>query len=582
MDEELRQMVLKHMKDLIPGFVHLVEMIKDRLYLATVRPNVINTLKTKSSSVVNYLCIDDQLLYEGFDADFGPLNEAMLYKYSQKINKLLKSPKKRIVHYTTTECKKRVNAAYLIGSYCIIYDKQSAEEVNDKLLDNNSANFMPFRDAAFGPCSYHLHLIDCFKAIQKALRYKFLDFDKFNIEEYQYFEKVENGDLNWIVPKKFIAFCGPHSKSVVENGYALHSPESYFSYFREHNVTTIIRLNKKLYDANRFIDNGFNHRDLFFIDGSTPSDAIMREFLEISENTNGALAVHCKAGLGRTGTLIACYIMKHYRFTAAEAIAWIRICRPGSIIGYQQHWLQEKETYLWLQGDIHLNKISNNNNNNNNFNVDNSEDINKNYSDGSSLVKCRLLDNDNNTSIALNIIAGEVKGLILNDDSTNTKNHERGRKPRKSATNLNTSLNNEVETQGDVLNRIKAQRRNVRSATTTTNTLIPIIIDDCKSHRRSTSQPKEDIYLSPHKSLKSPIKSTTVSIYNTRSVIKKGKLPANEMPEIIHKIANNSKDDISNVKCLQHINANANISSITKTTPSKSSVKLTVGKSVVR
>ena len=30
------------------------------------------------------------------------------------------------------------------------------------------------------------------------------------------------------------------------------------------------------------------------------------------------------AGLGRTGTLIACYIMKHYKFTAAECIAWIR------------------------------------------------------------------------------------------------------------------------------------------------------------------------------------------------------------------------------------------------------------------
>jgi len=45
------------------------------------------------------------------------------------------------------------------------------------------------------------------------------------------------------------------------------------------------------------------------------------------------------AGLGRTGTLIACYMMKHYRFSAAEAIAWIRICRPGSIIGPQQEFL---------------------------------------------------------------------------------------------------------------------------------------------------------------------------------------------------------------------------------------------------
>ncbi|CAG2183517.1 unnamed protein product, partial [Oppiella nova] len=157
-------------------------------------------------------------------------------------------------------------------------------------MANNGPHFLPFRDAAFGPCNYHLYIIDCFKAISKAMKHKFLDFTHFNIEEYQYFEKVENGDLNWIVPNKFIAFCGPHSKSVVENGYALHSPESYFTYFRKHNVTTIIRLNKKLYDANRFIDNGFDHRDLFFIDGSTPSDAIMREFLEICENTNGAVA----------------------------------------------------------------------------------------------------------------------------------------------------------------------------------------------------------------------------------------------------------------------------------------------------
>ena len=115
-----------------------------------------------------------------------------------------------------------------------------------------------------------------------------------------FIQKVENGDLNWIVPKKFIAFCGPHLKSKVEwNGYVLHSPESYFSYFKKHNVTMIVRLNKKLYDAQTFIKNGFDHKDLFFIDGSTPSDAIMREFLEIAERATGAIAVHCKGTLNQ-------------------------------------------------------------------------------------------------------------------------------------------------------------------------------------------------------------------------------------------------------------------------------------------
>ena len=65
--------------------------------------------------------------------------------------------------------------------------------------------------------------------------------------------------------------------------------------------------------------------------------------------------MHCKAGLGRTGSLIGCYIMKHWRWTALETVAWLRICRPGSIIGHQQEWLEEKQAEMWAQvGTGHL------------------------------------------------------------------------------------------------------------------------------------------------------------------------------------------------------------------------------------
>ncbi|XP_070448507.1 dual specificity protein phosphatase CDC14A isoform X13 [Equus przewalskii] len=332
------------------------EFMKDRLYFATLRNRPKSTVNT------HYFSIDEELVYENFYADFGPLNLAMVYRYCCKLNKKLKSyslSRKKIVHYTCFDQRKRANAAFLIGAYAVIYLKKTPEEAYRALLSGSTAPYLPFRDASFGNCSYNLTILDCLQGIRKGLQHGFFDFETFDVDEYEHYERVENGDFNWIVPGKFLAFSGPHPKSKIENGYPLHAPEAYFPYFKKNNVTAIVRLNKKIYEAKRFTDAGFEHYDLFFIDGSTPSDNIVRRFLNICENTEGAIAVHCKAGLGRTGTMIACYVMKHYRFTHAEIIAWIRICRPGSIIGPQQHFLEEKQASLWVQGDIFRSKLKN-------------------------------------------------------------------------------------------------------------------------------------------------------------------------------------------------------------------------------
>ncbi|XP_014480769.1 PREDICTED: dual specificity protein phosphatase CDC14B isoform X2 [Dinoponera quadriceps] len=431
------------MEDANDVLVSAAEFIKDRLYFVTLR----TTMKPKSTPNTHYFCIDNELVYENFYADFGPLNLAMLYRYCQKVNKKLKGialSKKKLVHYTTLDSEKRVNAAFLIGCYAILYCKRTAQEVYECLTKSpNNPGFIMFRDASIGPPCYQISLSDCLSAIYKCHQLGFFNFEDFCVKEYEHFERVENGDLNWIVPGKFIAFCGPHARSKVEDGYPLHGPESYFTYFRRNNVTTIVRLNKKIYDAASFTDAGFNHKDLFFVDGSTPTDSIMHQFLKISENASGAVAVHCKAGLGRTGSLIGCYIMKHYHLTAHETIAWIRICRPGSVIGHQQQWLEKKEAYLRSLLKDPLQPVNGN----------------PEYGIYSIISKPRTASWGNMKSLVEDNVSGimhRVDGIKLDDPAPVAG---------ASATTRYSTL-----TQGDKLCRIKAKRRGIPTAQTSLST----------------------------------------------------------------------------------------------------------------
>lgn len=42
--------------------------------------------------------------------------------------------------------------------------------------------------------------------------------------------------------------------------------------------------------------------------------------------------------------------MKHYGYTAREASAWCRVCRPGSVVGPQQQYLETKQNQMWAEG----------------------------------------------------------------------------------------------------------------------------------------------------------------------------------------------------------------------------------------
>ena len=254
---------------------------------------------------------------------------------------MLSNPKLQdsiIYHYTSTHPSKRANSALLMGAFMVIILNKTANEACS-CFESVEA-FIPYVDASYQPSSFELYIEDCLKGLEKATKLGWFNFSSFNLREYEQLTSIEQGGLNWLIPHKLLAFICPASER--SSKYPALTPELYANLFKTLGVSDVVRLNNKTYEAERFIRHGFQHTELYFLDGSVPSENIVNCFIELVDRAVGAVAVHCKAGLGRTATLIGCYAIKYFDFTGLEFIGWARLCRPGSVLGPQQQFLCEQ------------------------------------------------------------------------------------------------------------------------------------------------------------------------------------------------------------------------------------------------
>nr|AIF12524.1 dual specificity protein phosphatase [uncultured marine thaumarchaeote KM3_56_B06] len=60
------------------------------------------------------------------------------------------------------------------------------------------------------------------------------------------------------------------------------------------------------------------------------------DFIHRRITSNEPVMVHCLAGMGRTGVILACYLIKYQKMSASEATEKVREERPGSIQSYPQ------------------------------------------------------------------------------------------------------------------------------------------------------------------------------------------------------------------------------------------------------
>ena len=125
-----------------------------------------------------------------FNKDFGPLNLAMVHRYCRELAKLYKSHcqnNTRIFHYcTSTDKAKLTNACFLMGAFCLVVLKMSADEAYEKFLEYENV-LLPFRDASKGECAYKCTVQHCLQGLEFGIKMKWYDFDKFDAREYEHY-----------------------------------------------------------------------------------------------------------------------------------------------------------------------------------------------------------------------------------------------------------------------------------------------------------------------------------------------------------------------------------------------------------
>jgi atypical dual specificity phosphatase len=116
------------------------------------------------------------------------------------------------------------------------------------------------------------------------------------------------------------------------SGSARPFSQGEIEWLKKNGIQSILSLTEKPISKN--LIDGLDYANVPMVNHAIPTDSQLREsvdFLVFEREQNHKTDVHCAAGKGRTGTVLAAYLCKSSGLDPGEAISQIRSKRPGSI-----------------------------------------------------------------------------------------------------------------------------------------------------------------------------------------------------------------------------------------------------------
>lgn len=105
-------------------------------------------------------------------------------------------------------------------------------------------------------------------------------------------------------------------------------------------IKAIVSLHERALDIGPLREFAFDYLHMPIEDFTAPSQLQIDEVIQFMQgqlDQDRRVMVHCQAGIGRTGTILACFLVRR-GMDAKRAISEIRHLRPGSMEVYTQEY----------------------------------------------------------------------------------------------------------------------------------------------------------------------------------------------------------------------------------------------------